>query len=56
MDIVFSDGEQIIRTSGDFKETKLLHSKSGTQITDFDIDMRKNLIYWTSGNTISIFY
>lgn len=53
MDIVFLDADQIRSTSGDFKDFKLLYSKPGMQISDFDIDIRKNLIYWTSGNIIS---
>jgi len=49
MDIVYSDAGQIRSTSGDLKESKLLFSKPGIQISDLDIDIRRNLIYWTSG-------
>lgn len=50
MDFIYLDTNQIRSISGDFKESKLLFSKPGIQISDFDIDIRRNLIYWTSGN------
>lgn len=51
MNLIYSDADQIRSTSGDLKESKLLFSKPGIQVTDLDIDIRRNLIYWTSGNT-----
>lgn len=51
MDFVYSEVDKIRSTSGDFKESKLLFSNPGVQISGFDIDMRRNLIYWTSGST-----
>lgn len=50
MDLVYSDVDQIRTTSGDLKESKLLFSKLGIQVSDLDIDSRRDLIYWTSGN------
>lgn len=50
MDLIYSDADKIRSISGDLKESKLLFSKAGIQITDLDIDARRNLIYWTSGN------
>lgn len=51
MELVYSDADKIRSTSGDLKESKLLFSKPGIQVSDIDIDIRRNLIYWTSGNT-----
>lgn len=55
MSLVYSDDNQIRSVSGDLKESKLLFSSPGVQVSDFDIDVRRNLIYWTSGNT-NIFF
>lgn len=51
MNYIYSDADQIRSTSGDLKESNLLFSKPGIQITDLDVDIRRNLVYWTSGNT-----
>lgn len=51
MDIIYSDANQIRSTTGDLKESKFLFSKQKIQVSDLDIDIRRNLIYWTSGNT-----
>lgn len=51
MELVYSEVDKIRSTSGDFKESKLLFSNPGVQISGFDIDIRRHLIYWTSGNT-----
>lgn len=51
MELVYSDADKIRSTSGDLKESKLIFSKPGIQVSDLDIDTRRNLIYWTSGNT-----
>lgn len=52
MDLVYSGTDEIRSISGDLKESKLLFSKPGIEITNFDIDIGRNLIYWTSGITI----
>lgn len=49
MNIVYSDVGQIRSISGDLKESKLLFSEPGIEISGLDIDIRRNLIYWTSG-------
>lgn len=55
MELVYSDADKVRSTSGDLKESKLLFSEPGIQVSDIDIDIRRNLIYWTSGN-ITIFF
>lgn len=56
MNLVYSDDNQIRSVSGDLKESKLIFSSPGIQVSDFDIDVRRNLIYWTSGNKNILFY
>jgi len=51
MDLVYSSVDEIRSTSGDFKESKLLFSMPGIIVSSLDIDIRRNLIYWTSSNT-----
>lgn len=51
MELVYSEADKIRSTSGDLKESKLLFSNPGIQVSDIDIDIKRNLIYWTSGNT-----
>lgn len=51
MDLVYSSIDEIRSTSGDFKESKLLFSMLGILVSSLDIDIRRNLIYWTSSNT-----
>jgi len=50
MDLVYSNVDEIRSTSGDFKESKLLFSMPGIIVSSLDIDIRRNLIYWTSSN------
>lgn len=49
MNLIYSEADKIRSISGDLKESTLLFSKPGFQVSDLDIDIRKNLIYWTSG-------
>ncbi|XP_025205329.1 vitellogenin receptor [Melanaphis sacchari] len=48
MDLIYSNVDEIRSTSGDFKESKLLFSMPGIIVSSLDIDIRRNLIYWTS--------
>lgn len=50
MDLVYSSVDEIRSTSGDIKESKLLFSMPGMTVSSLDIDIRRNLIYWTSSN------
>jgi len=54
MELVYSDANQIRSISGDLKESKLLFSTPEIQVSDLDIDIKRNLIYWTSGNIRTI--
>lgn len=55
MNLIYSDVDKIRSISGDLKESTVFFSKPGFPVSDLDIDIRKNLIYWTSGIT-NIFF